>query len=127
MSNIEQMEDNLSYMKEFTKLSEKEKNTIKEAQEVLKSIPLIPCTTCNYCAKVCPMKIGISGSFTAMNMLTLYKDKAQAKHQENWLVRGHWLKSASKCIKCGICEKVCPQHIHIREELEKVAKELEQK
>lgn len=85
MSNIEQMEDNLSYMKNFTKLSEDEEVTIKEAQEVLKSIPLIPCTTCNYCAKVCPMRIGISGSFTTMNILTLYKDKDVAKHQEEWL------------------------------------------
>ncbi len=79
-------------------------------------------TTCNYCAKVCPMKIGISGSFTAMNMLTLYRDKASAKHQEGWLTGGHGLKSASECIKCGKCEQVCPQHIHIRNELEKVAK-----
>ena len=122
MSNIEQMEDNLSYMKDFTKLSDDEEKTIKEAQEILKSIPLIPCTTCNYCAKVCPMKIGISGSFTAMNMLTLYKDINAAKHQEEWLVGGHGLKSASECIKCGRCEQVCPQHIHIRNELEKVAK-----
>ena len=38
MSNIEQMKDNLSYMKDFTKLSEDEEVTIKEAQEVLKSI-----------------------------------------------------------------------------------------
>ena len=121
MSNIEQMEDNLSYMKDFTKLSNEEENTIKEAQDVLKSIPLIPCTTCNYCAKVCPMKIGISGSFTAMNMYTLYKDINAAKHQEGWLVGGHGLKSASECIKCGRCESVCPQHIHIRQELEKVA------
>ena len=122
MSNIEQMEDNLSYMKDFTKLSDDEEKIIKEAQEILKSIPLIPCTTCNYCAKVCPMKIGISGSFTAMNMLTLYKDINAAKHQEGWLVGGHGLKSASECIKCGKCEQVCPQHIHIRNELEKVAK-----
>lgn len=85
MSNIEQMEDNLSYMKDFTKLSEDEEVTIKEAQEVLKSIPLIPCTTCNYCAKVCPMRIGISGSFTTMNILKLYKDKDAAKYQEEWL------------------------------------------
>ena len=127
MSNIEQMRDNLSYMKDFTKLSESEENTIKHAQEILKSIPLIPCTTCNYCAKVCPMKIGISGSFTAMNILTLYKDLAGAKHQEGWLVGGHGLKSASECIKCGKCESVCPQHIHIREELEKVSEALGEK
>ena len=124
MSNIEQMEDNISYMKDFTKLSDKEEETINKAQEVLKSIPLIPCTTCNYCAKVCPMNIGISGSFTAMNYLTLYNDMAAAKHQEEWLVGGHGLKKASECIKCGRCEQACPQHIQIRKELEKVAEKL---
>mgnify|MGYP001862880863 FL=1 len=124
MSNIEQMEDNISYMKDFTKLSDKEEETINKAQEILKSIPIIPCTTCNYCAKVCPMKIGISGSFTAMNYLTLYNDIPAAKHQEEWLVGGHGLKSASECIKCGKCEQVCPQHIQIRKELERVAEKL---
>ena len=124
MSNIEQMEDNISYMKDFTKLSDKEEETINKAQEILKSIPLIPCTTCNYCAKVCPMHIGISESFTAMNYLTLYNDMAAAKHQEEWLVGGHGLKKASECIKCGRCEQACPQHIQIRKELEKVAEKL---
>ena len=124
MSNIEQMEDNISYMKDFTKLSDKEEETINKAQEILKSIPLIPCTTCNYCAKVCPMHIGISGSFTAMNYLTLYNDMAAAKHQEEWLVGGHGLKKTSECIKCGRCEQACPQHIQIRKELEKVAEKL---
>ena len=125
MSNIEQMEDNISYMKDFKKLSEKEIEVIQEAQNILKTIPLIPCTTCNYCAKVCPMNIGISGSFTAMNYLTLYKNKEIAKSQENWLINRHGLKPAKECIKCGKCETVCPQHIEIRKELEKVAKELE--
>ena len=124
MSNIEQMNDNISFMKDFTKLSEEEEKVIHKAQEILKSIPLIPCTSCNYCAKVCPMHIGISGSFTAMNILTLYKDEKAAKHQEDWLVKGHGLKSASECIKCGKCEQVCPQHISIREELVRVNEKL---
>ena len=125
MSNIEQMEDNVSFMKDFKGLSEDEEKTINEAQEILKSIDIIPCTTCNYCAKVCPMHIGISGTFTAMNMLTLYNDIASAKHQENWLVSGHGLKRANECIKCGKCEEACPQHIKIREELEKSCESLE--
>ena len=124
MSNIEQMQDNISYMKDFIGLTEDERKVINKAQEELKKIPLIPCTTCNYCAKVCPKNIGISGSFTAMNILTLYNDMGFAKHQEEWLVGGHGKEKASECIKCGACEGVCPQHIKIREELEKVANKI---
>ena len=119
MSNVEQMEDNLSYMKDFTGLTDAEKETLKQAQEEINRIPMVPCTTCNYCAKVCPMHIGISGTFTGMNYLTLYHDLPAAKHQEEWLVGGHGLKPANECIKCGKCEKACPQHIAIRNELEK--------
>ena len=124
MSNVEQMKDNLSYMKTFGGLTDSQKETLKEAQEELKRIPLIPCTTCNYCAKVCPMNIGISGSFTAMNYLTLYGDTALAKNQEGWLVGGHGLKRADECIKCGKCEEACPQHIAIRENLVPVSEAL---
>ncbi len=125
MSNVEQMEDNLSYMKDFTGLTESQKKTINKAREALAQIPVIPCTTCNYCAKVCPKEIGISGTFTAMNYLTLYGDKAAAQHQENWLVGGHGRKKAAECIKCGKCEQVCPQHISIREELVKAGRALQ--
>ena len=121
MSNIAQMEDNLSFMKNFNGLTESEKETLDKAREAMSKIPLIPCTTCNYCAKVCPMEIGISGSFTAMNYLTLYGNKAAAAHQEEWLVGGRGRKRADECVKCGQCEEVCPQHISIREELEKVS------
>lgn len=121
MSSIEQMEDNLSYMKDFTGLSEEQRKTLNEAREAMARIPLIPCTTCNYCAKVCPNHIGISGSFTAMNYLTLYKDPGAARHQEEWLVNGHGKKRAAECIQCGRCEEACPQHIAIRKELEKAA------
>ena len=124
MSSIAQMRDNLSYMTDFTGLKEEQRRVIKNAQEELAKIPLIPCTTCNYCAKVCPRDIGISGSFTAMNYLTLYGDKDAALGQENWLVGKHGRKRADQCIKCGKCEEACPQHIKIRENLEEVKRVL---
>lgn len=124
MSNIEQMDNNVNFMKDFNPYTADEFNTVEKAREELGKIKIIPCTTCNYCAKVCPMDIGISGSFTAMNTLTVYGNMAAAKRDENWLVTMQGRKKAEHCIKCGACEEVCPQHIAIREKLVEVTEAL---
>ena len=126
MSSVEQMADNLAVMKNFTHLNDSQRATLKKAQEVLASIPLIQCTTCNYCAKVCPMEIAISGSFNVMNSLTLFQNKNAAVRSYGFATKGHNKKPASECIHCGACEGVCPQHLPIRDLLEKAAAELEQ-
>ena len=123
MSDLAQMKDNLSRMKNFTRLTQEELSTLSRAQEVLRKIPLIPCTKCNYCAKVCPKNIGISDTFSAMNTFTFYGDKERAKRQEKSSVSEKGKAAATDCIKCGRCEQACPQHISIRKELEKAAKE----
>ncbi len=124
MSSVEQMEDNISYMKDFQPLSAEEEATVAAAREAMHRIPLIPCTGCDYCAKVCPQGLGISGSFSALNQLRLYNNVEAAARTEKRKVIEAGKKRADACIRCGRCEAACPQHIAIRSELKNVCTEL---
>ncbi len=124
MSDMAQMEDNLAVMKDFSGLSADQRDMFVKAQKAMAEVPLIPCTSCDYCAKVCPMSIGISGTFAAMNILKLYRNEPRARQELNWKVIGWEKKPAADCIGCGACEEACPQHIAIREELSKAAEAL---
>ena len=119
MSNVEQMKDNISFMKDFQPLNEKETEVINRAREELDRLPVVPCTNCNYCGKVCPQNVGIPGTFEALNLATLFGDVKFAAGKEGFLVRGHGKARANECIQCGLCEEACPQNIPIREELKK--------
>lgn len=121
MSTVEQMRDNLSYMKDFKPLNEAEQAVIKKAREAIEAIPIVPCTSCNYCAKVCPMDIGISGTFGCLNIIKLYGNVQRALQEEKFSVINPGKKRANECIKCGACEAACPQHIKIRDTLEEAA------
>ncbi len=57
MSNLEQMQDNLSYMKDFKPLDEEEQKIIQMAQRIMGEETTIPCTACHYCIEGCPKKI----------------------------------------------------------------------
>ncbi len=122
MTTVEQMRDNLSYMKDFKPLSEEEQAVIKKAREIIEAIPIVPCTNCNYCAKVCPMNIGISGTFTCLNIIKLYGNVERALHEEKFSVFNPGKKRANECIKCGACESACPQHIPIRDMLDEAVR-----
>ena len=122
MSNVEQMEDNLSFMEDFKPLDEKEQAVITKAREAIEAIPIVPCTSCNYCAKVCPMNIGISGTFSCLNIIKLFGNVDRAIHEEQFAVINPGKKRANECIKCGACEAACPQHIKIRDTLDEAAR-----
>ena len=124
MSNLEQMQDNLQCMQHFSGLTEKQRAALDGARQEFQKLPLIPCTSCNYCAKVCPKDIGIAGTFAAMNHWTAYQNKQSAKQQEEWAVKGRGKAPATECVQCGRCEQACPQHIHIRDELQKAVRVL---
>ena len=117
MSNMEQMEDNISYMKEFVPLSKEEFETVDKVREILKKQDAIPCTECKYCVAGCPMKIMIPRLFDWYNDKKVYQWNVDEEYRK--FTQTH--AKASECIKCGKCERECPQHLPIRELLEKVA------
>lgn len=124
MSDVAQMEDNLSYMKDFKPLDEEEKKVIEEAMEIIESIDQIPCTGCKYCVAGCPMQIQIPELFKAMNFEMIYGDTEGAKKRYASSTKDPHGK-ASACVKCGQCEMQCPQHLPIRDLLDKVTTTLE--
>ena len=69
MSNMEQMEDNISAMREFQPLNEIERDAIRKVNDIFHSLNLIPCTDCRYCVEEsqCPKGIRIPNMFSSMN------------------------------------------------------------
>ena len=124
MSSLAQMQDNISYMKNFVPLNKRELAAIEDIQEVFNGLHLIPCTACRYCTDGCPQHIAIPDLFATMNSKKLYKDWNADYYYGIHTGPG---RRASDCLKCGKCEKACPQHLPIRQLLEEVAKEFEKK
>ena len=126
MSSMEQMEDNISAMKDFRPLDDTEMEAVRKVCEVFKSLDMIPCTGCKYCieANHCPQDILIPNVFSAFNSYqTFHNWNAKFYYNEVLTQNGHG--KASDCIECGCCEDICPQHLEIRDLLKQAAGVLE--
>ena len=123
MSNVEQMQDNIKHMGDFRPLNEVEHCIIAEAVSELEKMPQVPCTDCKYCVKGCPQNIAIPGVFRAMNNLMIYGNEEGARGNFAWETKDGGVPS--KCIGCGACEEVCPQHIKIIDQLKKAVEMFE--
>lgn len=120
MSELDHVSENIDIVKNFNGWGDDELDIIARARDIINDSTAIPCTFCDYCAEHCRKGIPISKYFALYNdemssnvdqMLNfLYYDNYAEKHSK-----------ASECVACGACEKVCPQHIEIGSELEKVA------
>lgn len=113
MNAPEQMDDNLSYMKNFQPLNVEEQKILEKVREIIRSDIYIPCTSCRYCEPGCPKKISIPDYFALYND---YKRSGEVYLPIHWniyhtLINSHGM--AKDCIGCKQCEKRCPQHLPI--------------
>jgi len=125
MSNMDQMKDNVSFMEDFQPLNEKEMEAIRKVCDVYNNMHSIPCTSCRYCIEesTCPKNILIPDLFSSYNAKMIFNDWNADHYYARAIINNG---KASDCIKCGKCERVCPQHLPIRELLQTVAKEFKE-
>lgn len=121
MSNLAQMDDNLSYMRDFKPLSDSEQEVIRRAQMALIEDQSIPCTACRYCTDGCPLNIPIPDIFSVKNGQTHHTDSPSKDYAVVTQDRG----KASDCIGCGQCEGACPQQLPIIRYLKECAQAFE--
>jgi len=125
MGNLEMVLDNTGFMDSFKPLDEREKEAIRQVVDVFKTQNTIACTGCEYCVSSCPQKINIPALFACMNSKRTMKNWNADFYYNSVHTAGGG--KASSCIKCGKCEKECPQYLPIRDLLEDVAREFEKK
>ncbi|MCR5481804.1 MAG: aldo/keto reductase [Clostridia bacterium] len=130
MSSIEQMKDNISYMKDFRPITPEEQKVIDEVVEVINGENSIPCTGCAYCTSGCPQNIAIPQFFALYNAERKEnpnRDHAWTSQESYYVMYSRNFAKASACIECGQCEEICPQHLPVIEHLKTVADYFEPK
>lgn len=119
MSNMEQLKANVQTYAQNRPLNDEEMNLILAIADDMIRKTTVPCTGCHYCVAKCPKKLDIPF------LLKLYNEAMVAGSGD--FIAPMALASVSPdkqpecCINCHSCEKVCPQTIHIPENLKKFA------
>lgn len=97
---------------------------VDQVRQEIQTYMKVGCTGCRYCMP-CPNGVDIPMAFHCYNMkYTEGKKSGMWEYLQSTAMRRE-TSSASQCIRCGKCERLCPQGIPIREKLQEAVKELE--
>lgn len=119
MSTLTQVKDNLSTFSKPDPLTAAEAETLSSVAEQLKRRTNNGCTGCRYCMP-CPNGVAIPRLFRIWNEYARYGQSSGAKEDYASVAAE---ARADRCIKCGKCETMCPQHIDIRGDLARILNE----
>ncbi len=121
MQTIDMVEQNAAVASLETPMSETEWKRVGAALEDLKKFSELYCTGCGYC-QPCPKGINIPRIFQAYTYQNVYGLTQLAKNTWNGYLNDQKNPGVTSdaCINCGYCERKCPQHLSIREQLKKV-------
>ena len=117
MSSMEMVEENARVASDMSPLSAEENARVDAMLEENRRLAELYCTGCNYCMP-CPKGLNIPEIFKMMNYHRVYGLTDYAKKTYAAIGSGNLkFQNAASCVGCGQCEKKCPQHLHIREQL----------
>ena len=118
MSDLSQMDDNLSVVSDFRPLGDRERAALGEVVAAFDALDLIRCTACRYCTDGCPMEIRIPDLFSQYNRKLKFDSPWAKRRYDELTADGH---APADCLACGQCEGVCPQHLPVIGLLQKCA------
>ena len=119
MSNLKQMQENIQTFVNYKDMTEAEIKAADEIAKIIQSQGEINCTACKYCTEVCPRGINIPAAFALYNQYKVTNNKGIFSMYYSTLGES---EKPDKCIKCGLCNKNCPQSLDIPNLLAKVEK-----
>jgi len=127
MSTLDQLRDNVSYMRDFEPLTPQQMDLLHRVGAMVRANITVPCTGCRYCVQHCPKDIAIPEYFSLLNAekRTRSRDFSTQGMIYRGYVRDHG--AASDCIGCRACERSCPQHLPIVDSLKLVAETFERR
>ena len=126
MNSMDMVQENCRIADEVQvdEFTDEDNGMIEEIKHSINEKMKVGCTGCGYCMP-CPKGVDIPGNFRCYNEMFIENKSKGRKEFMQVIGLRKTPGFASQCVECGACEKHCPQHIPIREELKKADKALQ--